>query len=115
VRLLHATAGAHIPQPPRLVLAHAFVGWGAEEQTRVRQRAQLARRKYRQRFGIETSYQQLNQGKGRTTKKNLVYRLLLLGLALLLRQVWVDLSGQLARVLGRRPKQSSVQYAAAIN
>lgn len=87
------------------VKVYAFGGWGPAEEARVRQRARLAKQKYRQRFGIETSYRQLNQGKGRTTKKDVVYRLLLLGLALLLRQVWVYLSGQLARARGLRPKQ----------
>ena len=50
-------------------------------------RARQAKRAYRRRYGIETSYRQLNDGKGRTTKKDQAYRLLLVGLALLLRQV----------------------------
>jgi Transposase DDE domain len=87
------------------VKVYAFGGWGPQEAARVQQRARLAKRKYRQRFGIETSYRQQNQGKGRTTKKDVVYRLLLIGLALLLRQVWVYLSGQVARALGLRPGQ----------
>jgi hypothetical protein len=85
------------------VKVYAFGGWGAPEEARVRQRAQQAKRAYRRRFGIETSYRQQNQGKARTTKKDVVYRLLLIGLALLLRQVWVCLSGQLAQTLGLRP------------
>jgi hypothetical protein len=85
------------------VKVYAFGGWGAQEEARVRQRAQLAKRAYRRRFGIETSYRQQNQGKARTTKKDVAYRLLLIGLALLMRQVWVYLSGQLARTLGLRP------------
>ena len=87
------------------VKVYAFRGWGARVAARVRQRARLAKMAYRRRFGIETSYRQQNQGKGFTTKKDVVYRLLLVGLALLLRQVWVFLSGQLARALGLRPKQ----------
>jgi len=83
---------------------YAFGGWGPQEGARVRQRARLARRAYRRRFGIETSYRQANQGKGTTTKKDPAYRLLLFGLALLLRQAWVWLSGQLARARGLRPR-----------
>jgi hypothetical protein len=87
------------------VKVYAFGGWGPAEQARVRQRARLAKLAYRRRFGIETSYRQQHQGQGFTTKKDVVYRLLLVGLALLLRQVWVFLSGQLARALRLRPKQ----------
>lgn len=87
------------------VKVYAFGGWGAEEEARVRQRARLAKMAYRRRFGVETSYRQMNEGKARTTKKDVAYRLLLVGLALLLRQVWVWLTAQLARALGLRPKQ----------
>jgi hypothetical protein len=87
------------------VQVYAFGGWGASEEARVRQRAQLAKRKYRQRFGIETSYRQQNQGKAFTTKKAVVYRLLLVGLALLLRQLWVWWTWQVARDRGLRPGQ----------
>lgn len=78
----------------KAVKVFAFGGWDAGSALgRVRQ----AKRCYRRRFGIETSYRQMNESKGRTTKKDVVYRLLLLGLALLLRQVWVYLTWQLAR------------------
>jgi hypothetical protein len=43
----------------------------------------------RRRFGIETSYRQLNQAKALTTSTDPRRRLLWLGVALLLRQVWV--------------------------
>jgi hypothetical protein len=68
-------------------------------------RASLARRWYRKRFGIETSYRQMNEAKARTTKKDVAYRLLLIGLALLLRQVWVWLTRQVARDRALRPTQ----------
>jgi hypothetical protein len=84
---------------------YAFGGWGAAEEARQRQRARQARMAYRRRFGIETSYRQLNQAKGWTTATDMAYRLLLLGMALLLRQVWVYLSGQVARAWRLRPKQ----------
>ena len=68
-------------------------------------RARLAKRWYRKRFGIETSYRQMNEVKARTTKKDVRYRLLWIGLALLLRQVWVWLTEQVAHAGGLRPTQ----------
>jgi putative transposase len=44
---------------------------------------------YRQRFGIESSYRQLNQTRIRTTSRSPLLRLLFVGLALVLRNVWV--------------------------
>ncbi|HET8648055.1 MAG TPA: transposase, partial [Vicinamibacteria bacterium] len=82
----------------------AFGGWGPERAQAQLRRARLARRWYRKRFGIETSYRQMNQCKARTTKKDVAYRLLLVGLALLLRQAWAWLTWQLARALRLRPK-----------
>lgn len=79
----------------------AFGGWGEERAGKaLRRAARLAGRKYGSRFGIETSYRQMNEGKARTTKKDARYRLLLVGVALLLRQAWVWLSGQVARARG---------------
>ena len=86
------------------VRVYAFGGWGPAEAARVRRRARLAAMAYRRRFGIETSYRQLNEAKGFTTKKDVGYRLLLVGLALLLRQVWVFLTWQVARDRRLRPK-----------
>ncbi len=73
---------------------YAFGGWHA---WRAVSQAKAAVRWYRARFGIETSYRQLNQARGGTTAKDVCYRLLLVGLALLLRQAWVYLTGVLAR------------------
>lgn len=81
---------------------YAFGGWGV---SKALGRARQAKRAYRRRFGIETSYRQMNQGKARTTKKDRVYRLLLVGLGLLLRQVWVFLTWQLARARRCRAHQ----------
>lgn len=47
------------------------------------------RQVYRTRFGIETSYRQMNQAKVATTTRNPVVRLFLVGVALVLRNVWV--------------------------
>src|SRR5262249_36966065 len=66
----------------------------------LRRRARRASEKYGGRFGIETSYRQLNEAKAQTTKKDAAYRLLLGGIALLLRQAWGWLSGQVARARG---------------
>lgn len=44
---------------------------------------------YRRRFGIEASYRQLRQAKARTATRSALVRLLYVGLALLLRNVWV--------------------------
>ncbi len=46
---------------------------------------------YRQRFGIETSYRQMNQVRARTSSRSPVLRLLLVGLALLLLNLYVAL------------------------
>jgi Transposase DDE domain len=82
---------------------YAFGGWDAQQARSVARRARLAKRWYRKRFGIETSYRQMNECKVKTTKKDVRYRLLLIGLALLLRQVWVWLTAQVARDRGLRP------------
>jgi Transposase DDE domain len=44
---------------------------------------------YRRRFGIETTYRQLHQARIRTCTRNPLLRLLYVGIALLLRNVWV--------------------------
>jgi putative transposase len=49
---------------------------------------------YRTRFGIETSYRQMNQGRARTCTRNPAVRLLLVGVALVLRNLWVWLHWQ---------------------
>jgi len=85
---------------------YAFGGWG-QPRALARARAvwagRQARRWYRRRFGIETSYRQLHECQGRTTGKDVAYRLLLVGLALLLRQARVWLTGALAPGQRARP------------
>lgn len=46
------------------------------------------REMYRRRFGIETSYRQLNQSRSRTSSRDPLYRFLLVGLSLFLRNLW---------------------------
>lgn len=84
---------------------YAFGGWGKAQAHRQRRRAALARRWYRKRFGIETSYRQMRQCKVKTTKKDVRYRLLLVGMALILRQAWVWLTRHLAREQKLKPSQ----------
>lgn len=55
------------------------------------------RETYRKRFGIETSYRQLNQARIRTCTRSPRERLLFVGIALVLRNVWVWLHFQLAK------------------
>jgi IS4 transposase len=50
---------------------------------------------YRQRFGIETSYRQMNQVRARTTPRNPTLRLVLVGLAFSLVNLYVTLRDQL--------------------
>lgn len=79
-------------------MVFAFHGWSGDHARNVHQQANQSRRLYRRRFGIETSYRQKNQAEAKTTSRDSVYRLLLEGLAYLLRQVWVKLTEQLARL-----------------
>jgi hypothetical protein len=50
---------------------------------------QWVRETYRLRFGIESSYRQLNQARIRTCSRDPLLRLLFVGIALILRNVWV--------------------------
>ena len=86
----------------RQVRVYAYGGWHAGRAVGA---ARAAVRWYRWRFGIETSYRQLNQARGTTTSTDPAYRLLLMGLALLLRQVWVWLTWQIARDRGCGPAE----------
>ena len=76
------------PRSGRRVLV--FAAWGFD----VRSPA-WARETYRRRFGIETSYRQAHQAQAWTTSRDCKLRLLLMGLALLLRNAWVGLHRRL--------------------
>jgi len=72
-----------------------YACWGARgreaswvDEMYQRRRVDWVKETYRKRFGIETSYRQLNQGRGWTTSTCPKRRLLLVGLALVLRNVW---------------------------
>ena len=60
------------------------------------------REAYRLRFGIETSYRQLKGSRSRTSSRDPLYRFLLVGLSLFLRNVWQWLVTEAAR---RVPKK----------
>jgi hypothetical protein len=81
-------------------MAFAFQGWSGDRAKNVHDLALKSRQLYRRRFGIETSYRQKNQAQAFTTSSDPVYRLLLEGVAYILRQVWVVLTQILSRVQG---------------
>ena len=58
---------------------------------------------YRQRFAIETTYRQLHQARIRTSTRDPVRRLLDVGIALILRNVWVWLHHEVLA----RPRRGS--------
>jgi putative transposase len=66
----------------RQTLVYAF--WGFEPSS-----TRWVKETYRKRFAIETSYRQAHQGRARTSTQNPLVRLLLVGIALILRNVWV--------------------------
>ena len=64
---------------------------------------------YRRRFGIESSYRQVHQARIRTSSRNPVLRLLFVGVALVLRNVWVWLHAEVIAVPRRGAKQLRLQ------
>ena len=61
--------------------------------------------RYRRRFGIECSYRAMHHTKAATTSRNPAVRFFLLGLALLLENVWVRLRYTVARLPGPGPRR----------
>ena len=66
----------------RQTLVYAF--WGMNPSS-----TQWVRQTYRKRFAIEATYRQVHQGRARTSTRNPLVRLLLMAIALILRNVWV--------------------------
>jgi putative transposase len=64
---------------------------------KVRLTPRRIRELYRKRFGIETSYRQMNEARIRTCTRDPAQRLLFVGVALVLRNVWVWLHFKLAK------------------
>ncbi len=69
-----------------------------------------ARRAYKRRFGIESSYRSANQVRGWTTSANVAYRFLLIGLSFVLTNVWVHLRWLFAQVPRRGRRQLRLSY-----
>jgi len=61
-----------------------YASWGIRRAT-----PGWIRETYRKRFGIESSYRQMNQGRIRTCSRHPALRLLFAGIALILRNAWV--------------------------
>ena len=64
---------------------------------------------YRQRFGIECSYRQMNLVRARTSTRNPVIRLLLVGLAFVIFNLYIALRQSLASAL-KQPLESSKRF-----
>ena len=78
---------------------------------KVRLAPTAVREAYRRRFGIETSYRQLNQSRARTSSRDPLYRFLLVGLSLFLRNLWQWLVTGAQR-WGRRGTKAGPRVAA---
>ena len=63
------------------------------------------RKRYRRRFGIESSYRVMEQVRARTTSPSAGLRFLLMGLALVIVNVWIRLHWLFLRVPGRGPRR----------
>ena len=60
---------------------------------------------YRRRFGVECSYRLLRRVRATTTSRNPALRFFLLGIGLLLTNVWVFLRWEFAHLLSRGPRR----------
>jgi IS4 transposase len=81
-RLPEKTRSGRAAKRRGVVWLYALWGWRPGPVARVRQA-------YRKRFGIGSSYRQLNQARVRTGSRSALLRLLFVGLALVLRNVYV--------------------------
>jgi putative transposase len=63
------------------------------------------RRRYRRRFGIETGYRLMEQVRARTTSLNPALRFLLIGIALLIGNMWIRLHWLYLRLPGSGPRR----------
>jgi hypothetical protein len=80
--------------------AWIYAFWGLQPK-----RFDWVKQTYRQRFGIETSYRQMNQCRIRTTSTRFEVRFLYVAIALLLRNLWVWLH----QVVLSRPRRGRVE------
>jgi putative transposase len=79
--------------------------WIAYVLLRVSEPLRQVRERYRGRFGIDTSYRSMEQVRARTTSQNPALRFLLMGLALVLLNVWVALQWTYLRLRGSGPRR----------
>jgi hypothetical protein len=63
------------------------------------------RQRYRRRFGIESGYRLMEQVRARTTSPNPALRFLLMGVALLIVNMWIRLHWLFLRLPGRGPRR----------
>jgi putative transposase len=84
--------------------------WLAYVLIRVADRLRQVRERYRSRFGIDTSYRSMEQVRARTCSTNPALRFLLMGLALVLVNVWVALQWTYLRLRGSGPRRAARQY-----
>ena len=68
-------------------------------------RLKQLRRRYRRRFGIESGYRLMEQVRARTTSPNPALRFLLMGVALLIVNMWIRLHWLFLRLPGRGPRR----------
>ena len=97
---------------PRRPRAWVYAVWGLRP-TRVA----WVVRAYRKRYGIETTYRQMNQARVRTSSRSPGLRLLFVGLALVLRNLWAWLHWEAladARPGGRRLRQDRLRLRALL-
>jgi putative transposase len=73
--------------------------------TRVQEPAQRIRPRYRRRFGIESGYRLMEQVRARTTSSNPALRFLLMGIALLIVNMWIRLHWLYLRFSGQGPRR----------
>jgi putative transposase len=66
-------------------------------------------RRYRRRFGIESSYRAMRQVRARTTSRNPALRFFLLAMGLVLVNTWVFLRWEFARLLAPGPRRVDPQ------
>ena len=71
----------------------------------ISERLGRVRRRYRRRFGIETGYRLMEQVRARTTSPNPALRFLLMGVALLIVNMWIRLHWLFLRLPGRGPRR----------
>jgi len=67
--------------------------------------AEKVYQKYRRRFGVECSYRLLRRVRATTTSRNPALRFFLLGISLILTNVWVFLRWEFARLLSPGPQR----------